>query len=648
MSDDVKEKEQPMEASSNVAGVKRSHVTINNLTSPAPSAHSSPTNKRSCLSMRLTSEDTPSDLLALQARLQIVESTQVSLSSLTQMQTEAKNSIGELQNLLTEAQKLTPLVKTLTEDINVKVKPRISKVEQMILEEIKPTLSKVKETQDQQVKEIKKIVKTPNSKAHWCEQIDTVRDDIADLKSQLDKHSDVQPTITEIQQQIQQLKATPSSNSPSDPLGENLPETRLSVLEAELEILKADVKMQDFTNRTLCAWADNMFNEISHVKETVIHNSIKQMQNQLVFGGIKRSQRKENTKAAVSQFLQDVMNITAMDQDILFAYRKGVATVKVINGQEIRCPQQMVVKVAPRLRDTIMQKASDLKGKEDPEHHFKYFVFPQVPEGVRAAKSKYRETLKKIEKADENLPAFKKRHARVIGTKLYINNRQQPDLVRAPSPSEVIQAIALFGPVIKNIPLISTSIQEGMANKFTGYLLCASVLETVEQAYIKVRAIHPHAKHIMLGYCVADTMGSVDDGEFFGDLAILDMLRKRKATNLAIYIVRAPSNVQLGPRRFEVIRDVCTKLFQEMDSASSVITPCDRATYLRPGNSTYISYSHKDYSRYSEDIEIPTSNNTSQPINWASEMETQSVVKNWEDEVVDGTTDDHSYVKATM
>ena len=78
----------------------------------------------------------------------------------------------------------------------------------------------------------------------------------------------------------------------------------------------------------------------------------------------------------------------------------------------------------------------------------------------------------------------------------------------------------VYGEKIRQIPLVKSNSESRKGRTFTAFAVRAKTLELVDMTYVKLRALHPFAKHIMLAYDVAGEVGSCDDGEYFGDLTL--------------------------------------------------------------------------------------------------------------------------------
>ena len=302
-----------------------------------------------------------------------------------------------------------------------------------------------------------------------------------------------------------------------------------------------------------------MVKEVCSLQEQVFNNLSKTMQNELVLGGVAQI-RKENCKTAAKEFFKNKVKVEVDDKDIWYAYRKGSGTMKTIDGERIKCPPQLVARVAPHVKDLVMQNAKNLKGQVDPEGKYKYYVFPNLPEAFRATCAKYKSKVDKISEDNASLPDHQKKKVRVTGTKCFINGVVETELVQPPPPSKVVNRMQLYSESIAEIPLVKTKTETRKGSTFCGYAVRAKMLNTVDMAYVKIRASHPFARHIMLAYNVADHKGSCEDGEWFGDLTMKKVLDDSGLKNVALFMVRIAGEQQIGSQRFNVIRDLSQEL----------------------------------------------------------------------------------------
>ena len=70
---------------------------------------------------------------------------------------------------------------------------------------------------------------------------------------------------------------------------------------------------------------------------------------------------------------------------------------------------------------------------------------------------------------------------------------------------------------------------------------------------MKARQLVPKADHIMVAYRIPDMEGSCDDGEYYGDLQIMKLLKQKSITDVAVFVARSKGEANLGARRFQAI-----------------------------------------------------------------------------------------------
>ena len=231
----------------------------------------------------------------------------------------------------------------------------------------------------------------------------------------------------------------------------------------------------------------------------------------------------------------------------------------------------MVVHLAPSLRDDIMKNAKNLKGQSDPEGKYKYFVFPHLREPFHAVRVKHQARIEEICTNNAGKCPQDQEKPRVTGTKFFVNDVLKPGLIQPPSPSRVANGMQLYGEDIVNLQLVKATPEDCLGSKFHGYIIRAHTLHTVDMAYIKIRALHPYARHILMACDVAGEKGSCDDGEFFGDLTLVKEISRSNISNIALFVVRQPYIQQMSPQCFDVIRllgqELTMKLYNETDKS---------------------------------------------------------------------------------
>ena len=311
------------------------------------------------------------------------------------------------------------------------------------------------------------------------------------------------------------------------------------------------------------AWAGALERSQNAMKKQMQFNTSKHHTNDLLVGGIYEYKKQDCHKAAL-KFFRDKMRLTVGESDVIRAYRTGQPRKYKKQGVVITCPCQMVVKCSSRLRDLAMQNKKVLGGQVDSRGNFSYFVAQYLPEPFKAAREKYRPDVAAVLKANETRQPQDQQTVRVVGTELSVNNEIRPDPLYPPDIHQVIYGLRTQTRELSNMEFVSAYPVSENGSTFKGYGVRVKQLAAVELAYIKARQTVPNADHIMVAYKLGDLEGSCDDGECFGDLQIMKLIKKQKMNNVAIFVTRTKGETNLGSRRFEIIREVVSDVLQRL------------------------------------------------------------------------------------
>ena len=109
-------------------------------------------------------------------------------------------------------------------------------------------------------------------------------------------------------------------------------------------------------------------------------------------------------------------------------------------------------------------------------------------------------------------------------------------------------------------------------SKFIGYACEAENIDQVRSAYIKMRLMHGQANHIMCGYRFTGhgphNQNYIDDKEHGGGRTVLNLIKAKKWTNTAIFVVRYYGGVHLGADRFQLITECANEAYETMINTS--------------------------------------------------------------------------------
>ena len=327
----------------------------------------------------------------------------------------------------------------------------------------------------------------------------------------------------------------------------NAPEVIQCLQQVEQQVLE-----QETTMDLVVAWAGALQRSHAAVKKQVQFNTSKHHTNDLLVGGIYEHKKQDCRKAAL-KFFRECMKLTVAENEVIRAYRTGQPHEYIKDGIHITCPRQMVVKCSARLRDAAMQNKKVLGGQKDPKDNFSFFVTQYLPEPFKAAREKYKEDVVSIYKKNEKqLPKYRKT-ACVVGTELSVNNEICPDPLYPPDIHQVVHALRVQQDKLSSFEFQESSPVCVEDSVFRVYAIRVTQLLSVELAYVKARQQVPNADHIMVAYRIPDIEGSCADGEHYGDLQIMKLLKQKLVTDVAVFVARSKGEANLGARHFQAM-----------------------------------------------------------------------------------------------
>ena len=296
---------------------------------------------------------------------EIADNVKLALSlvdSLKQLETGFSNKISEMNKALHDVKGLSSSVRTLTEDVEKNVKPQQANLTKAV-NDLKDDIHKDGSGVEPRLKELEcKVAASASSNTAQ------VTDPTTSLPFTTWSADQIQSKFTSMQEDIDRLKGKLDAQS-----------VNLSIVAG-----LSDVIVQD--NRSL--------------QDQIHHNVSRHLQNELIIGGVCQVPR-EGCKQVAINFFKTKLKIKFDNKDIWTAFCRSSTVTKVIDGQQVKCPPQLVVRVAPNLREKVMKNAKNLKGQFDPEDHFKYYVFLHSPEAFRATRAKHKNFIDQTNKANE-------------------------------------------------------------------------------------------------------------------------------------------------------------------------------------------------------------------------------------------------------
>ena len=312
--------------------------------------------------------------------------------------------------------------------------------------------------------------------------------------------------------------------------------SRVNNLEMEDVVEQLDkltIKTKAVSSAVQNAWEDRcILSEKLNRLETNIHKKT------VVISGLYLKGKKDEMMERLENFFETEMGIRPFVEDF---YETGynLPTLKIVIFQSLRD------------KVLVMKNKSNLKGLQNKDKkpiYINNYTSQETNEKRRRNKEMMRENeAKEIDKLDMQLE----------NNTVYINKEPFVNPLQPPNPQDILdystkQLSAIMSMEIPKGPEIQ---QDG--NVFAAHVLSTNSLKEVQDGYLKLKLIHPKARHIMCAYLLeGDELfdrGYCDDGEFGASVKILEYLIEHNIRCRAIYVVRYYSGRKIGPDRFSCI-----------------------------------------------------------------------------------------------
>ena len=144
-------------------------------------------------------------------------------------------------------------------------------------------------------------------------------------------------------------------------------------------------------------------------------------------------------------------------------------------------------------------------------------------------------------------------------------------LVEPPSATTLLKATPADRGRWNKVRTIAGNVIRKEKCEFHGFSVVAGKIETIRDAYCKLKQMHGNARHIVCTYCLPganwpllqDYMDDdellqdyMDDDEFNAGSYLLKMLTEAEIFNRAVFVVRYYGGEHLGPSRFQAFVEV--------------------------------------------------------------------------------------------
>lgn len=303
-------------------------------------------------------------------------------------------------------------------------------------------------------------------------------------------------------------------------------------------------------------------NQLLYVENKTVDNVARSMRDNIVINGVSEIDD-ENCEKEVIGFIKNNLKVNLKTADVIRAHRLGDPRDPTVDddGNELPNPRPMVAKIDGKMKENIMKNVSKLKDKKGPDNK-PLFISTQQPEGITEKRKRVNFRVKQLKKVAKSLPKTQKTPTiKVKNDRIFHNGALVRDKVTVPSIPDVIFSKPDEREKVMKVKLKKSRPIDEDGSTFIGYSLKVTSPSEVQQAYQKVKLLHPDSADVMCAYNITDEFNRPyleyhDDREHGGGSRILSSLQYLKAENSACFVVRYFNGKHLGPRRFFLIKKV--------------------------------------------------------------------------------------------
>ena len=332
--------------------------------------------------------------------------------------------------------------------------------------------------------------------------------------------------------------------------------------QTQQEEMKAQLDQMKMVNKNLVDrihFAENrtiaLEKQLEICKQNILDNQSHSMENNLIFYGINETTN-ENTNRILFSFLKNEMKIPQECFNLDTTVNESDADKNIIWIQRVHRFGQTGIKGNPRPiiaklicgKECIIGHAKNLAGT-------KYFVSVQMPPELSERKKKVAKIFKSS-RQDGKKPRYDRRGDSVIVDK---RKYQAPSVpLCTATPSDIMTRQMHMG-------ITSSKAVDDKGNRFIAHMAAITSVSDIPVALSAIKNRHysiASATHNM--FAVRATNGTAvqeysdDDGEYGLSQEILKVLQLYNVTNRLVVVTRWASGIQLGRKRYSIVRQ-CTE-----------------------------------------------------------------------------------------
>ena len=310
---------------------------------------------------------------------------------------------------------------------------------------------------------------------------------------------------------------------------------------AEVTKLKREVNTYKVKTEILSGVVDRLGSMYIDLERKITNVESKQMRNSLVISGLKTEAKILKCLETARQFLSQDL---ALEVNITDCFKLGVGEYKPI-----------VVTVESLSHKTQIFQAMDQYQKKlkDEEIEQKIYINNYLPAGI----SEDRRLQREIYRENESNQATQVNMTIGRGG-LHVQGEKFQKKIEPPVPTKILRYQDHEVERILKTELTPGDQFTNEGSTFFGYAIPANNLQTIEDAYIKLRILYPQAKHILCCYNVPGMPrcyyeGYCDDNETGGGRKMLQIVRNNNLRCIGIFVIRMQDGPKIGAVRFDLI-----------------------------------------------------------------------------------------------
>ena len=284
-----------------------------------------------------------------------------------------------------------------------------------------------------------------------------------------------------------------------------------------------------------------------------------------VVTGIKET-KDEDAISVITAFFSEKLEITS-EVPIMSAHRIGKGAGKRALWFRLTDPDDV---------GTIFKHVKNLKDKTN-EDNENFGISEQLIEKDREKKSRQQDIIMQ----NRRMPVSHQLTVERKKGEIEINGERYEKQVSSPQVKEVLLLTKEDKTEVEDVQVHQAGFKSHERSSFYSYAARAKCLEDVKKVYLKLKAEHLNASHIIRGYRffhanIPMHQDFSDDGEYGGGRKILEALQQSGAFNLCVFVVRMKEGLNIGPIRFQIIGDLARDAISSMPGSLDYGQSCGR------------------------------------------------------------------------